>query len=159
MPSDIPTVVFREWGKANGFRRKGTSLYRDQAETVAVVNLQGSQYGGRYYLNVALWLKAVGETLFPKENHCHLRTRLADLRPEPGNEERNEFFLNLKSSLSDDERAKQFRAVLDSVVVPALSSTSTLADLKANPALVRRFLVNRDAHRLIGLPGAGMTSG
>lgn len=46
MPADVPTIVFREWGKANGFRRAGTTLYRDQEETVAVVNLQGSQYGG-----------------------------------------------------------------------------------------------------------------
>jgi hypothetical protein len=158
VPSDVPTVVFREWGKANDFRRKGTTLYRDQDETVAVVNLQGSQYGGRYYLNVALWLKALGDEPFPKENHCQLRTRIADLRPAPDDDERNEPFLDLKSGLSDDERGRQFLEVLDTVVAPALSGTSTLDDLKANPALVRRFLVDKDAYRLIGLPGIGMTS-
>ncbi len=158
MPSDVPTIVFREWGKTNGFRRKGTTLYRDQDETVAVVNLQGARYGGRYYLNVALWLKSVGEEPFPKEHHCQLRTRLADLRPAPEDDERNERFLDSTSHLSDDERRSQFLEVLDSVVAPALSATSTLDDLKANPALVRRFLVNRDAYRLLGLLGIGMGS-
>jgi hypothetical protein len=44
-PADGATVGFRAWGKANGFIRKGTTLRRDQAETIAVVNLQGSQWG------------------------------------------------------------------------------------------------------------------
>jgi hypothetical protein len=62
-PADGATVGFRAWGKVNGFIRKGTTLRRDQAETIAVVNLQGSQWGGRYYVNVALWLKALGGNL------------------------------------------------------------------------------------------------
>ncbi len=157
MPSDVPTVVFREWGKANGFRRKGTTLYRDQDETVAVVNLQGSMYGGRYYLNVALWLKAVGDQPFPKEHHCQLRMRLAGLRPATDDGNRDEPSLHLKNGLSDDERGRQFLEALDTVVAPALSGTGTLDDLRANPALVRRCLVDKDAYRLIGLPGVGMT--
>lgn len=50
--------------------------------------------------------------------------------------------------MSDDDRRKQFREVLDSSVTPVLSKTRTLADLKANPSVVRRFLVDRDAVRL-----------
>ena len=153
MPTDVPTLVFREWGQDNGFRRKGTTLYRDQVETIAVVNLQGSRYGGRYYVNVALWLKAVGDDPAPKENKCHLQTRLAELRPGVASE-RDEVYLNLNSDVSDDERRKRFRDVLDSSVTPALAQTATLADLKANPSVLRRFLVNRDAYDL-GLRGIG----
>lgn len=156
MTTDVPTVVFREWGKDNGFRRKGTTLYRDQQETVAVVNLQGSRYGGRYYVNVALWLKAVGEEPAPKENRCQLRTRLSSLR-SPDASEAEEVYLDLTSNLSADERRTQFRGVLDSVVGPALSRTGTLAELKANPGVVRRFLIDKDAHLLLGLPGIGMS--
>ena len=156
MSTDVPTLVFREWGKDNGFRRKGTTLYRDQEETIAVVNLQGSRYGGRYYLNVAVWLKAAGEDdPAPKENRCHLRTRLAELRPTPEDDERQEPFLDLKSDLSDDERGEQFREALDSWVGPALSKTSTLAELKANLIVVGRFLIDKDAIRL----GIGTSDG
>ena len=158
MPSDVPTLVFREWGKANGFQRKGTTLYRDQEQTVAVVNLQGSRYGGRYYLNVGLWLKALGDEPAPKEHHCHLRTRLTTLRG-PGMSESDEAFLDLSSGLSDDERRKQFRQALDDVVTPILASTGTLDELKANPARVRRFLLDRDGYSLLGLPGLGMGEG
>ena len=83
-PADGATVGFRAWGKANGFIRKGTTLRRDQAETIAVVNLQGSQWGGRYYVNVALWLKTLGgdSDSLPYEHQCHLRTRLGYLVPD-----------------------------------------------------------------------------
>ncbi len=151
MPTDVPTQVFRDWGKDNGFRRRGTTLYRDQEETIAVVNLQGSRYSGRYQLNVALWLKAVGDEPTPKVYDCHLRTRLTTLR-SPDASEADEAYLDLDSSMSDDERSRQFREALDSLVTPALSKTGTLVDLKANPGVVRRFLVDKDAYRL-GLRG------
>jgi hypothetical protein len=157
MPTDVPTLVFREWGKDNGFRRKGTTLYRDQPETVAVVNLQGSGYGRRYYLNVALWLKAVGDDPMPKENECHLRTRLAELAPEGTSSESDEIYLDLDSDLSDDERRRLIRHALDSWVVPVLADTGTLADLRANPSVVRRFLVDSDAYSL-GLRGIGSSA-
>lgn len=107
---------------------------------------------------MAVWLKAVGDKPLVKEHQCQLRTRLGELRPAPDDDERNEPFLDLTSNLSDDERRRQFREVLDFVVAPALSETSTLADLKANPALVRRFLIDNDAYRLLGVPGLGMDS-
>lgn len=156
MSAGVPTLVFREWAKENGFRRKGTTLYRDQQETIAVIKLQGSRYGGRYFLNVALWLKAVGEATEPKEHHCHMRTRLSYLRPAPNDDERQELFLDLESGLTDEERRTLFRQVLDSVVATALSHTGSLADLRAHPALVRQFVLGHDACGLLGLPGLGM---
>ena len=39
-------------------RVTGSSGGSLQEESVAVVTLQGSVYGGRYYLNVGVWLKA-----------------------------------------------------------------------------------------------------
>lgn len=150
----MPTTVFREWGKAHGFRRKGATLYRDQEESIAVVNLQGSVYGGRYYLNVAPWLKQFGDEDSPKENHCHLRTRLSYLRPPEDDDERNEPFLDMSSGLSDEERWTQFESVLNSVVSPALANTATLADLQAHPEVVGRFAVGREAYAL-GLRGLG----
>ncbi|PZS07781.1 MAG: hypothetical protein DLM55_09900 [Acidimicrobiales bacterium] len=41
------------------------------------LQLQKSQYGLRYYINVALWLLALGEAQFPKERTCHVRSRLS----------------------------------------------------------------------------------
>jgi hypothetical protein len=139
--------VFREWGKANGFRRKGTTLYRDQAETVAVVNLQGSQWGGRYYLNVALWLKAVAEPSDPHENECHIRTRFTQLVPDAAEVDQ---VLTAASDMDDHAREHRFRALLDEHLTPLLAETGTLRDLRANrPGFLDRFLLDRDALPLL----------
>ncbi len=144
MSADVPTEVFREWGKANGFKRSGTTLHRDQADTIAVVNLQGSQYGGRYYLNVALWLKALGDDARPRENKCHVRTRLGQLAGEDASAA-----LDMRNGLADDDRRVAFRSLLDNVVMPALARTSTVDELRQHRALLSRCLVTGDAQRVL----------
>jgi hypothetical protein len=145
--TDAVTAAFREWGRAAGFRRKGATLYRDQPETIAVVNLQGSQWGGRYYVNVALWLKAVGEPDDPRENKCHIRTRLTQLVPEPG---LVDDVLTASSGLTDEVRGIRFRGLLDDYLSPILGSTGTLQELRANrDGFLSRFLVGRDALPLL----------
>lgn len=149
MPADVPTEVFREWGKANGFKRSGTTLHREQADTIAVVNLQGSQYGGRYYLNVALWLKALGDDARPRENHCHIRTRLGQLTDERA----ASAALDMQTPLHDDERRAAFGSLLDTVVTPALAHTRTLDELRQQRSFLSRCLVTGDAQRLLADAG------
>ena len=159
MAVDVPTAVFRKWGEANDFVRRGTTLYRDQAESVGVVTLQGSVYGGRYYLNVGVWLKVLGGSDAPKAHQCHVQTRLASMRPAPDDDERGEAFLIRDSDLSDEERRSQLLGVLDSVVVPTLQRTRTLAELQ-DPAVIGRFAVGADAYHRLGLRGGlGDTAG
>jgi hypothetical protein len=126
-----------------GFRRKGTTLYRDQPETLAVVNLQGSRWGGRYYINVALWLKAVGDPDNPRENHCHLRTRLTQLVPDPNVVDD---VLTVSSGLSGEERGRRLRELLDQHLSPILDATGTLEELKTSrEGFLSRFLIARVA--------------
>lgn len=147
MPVDAITTAFRDWGRANGFVRKGTTLYRDQAETLAVVNLQGSQWGGRRYVNVALWLKAVAQPSQPPENKCHMRTRLDELLPDPQQLER---VLLTGDGVEADAHGSTFRALLDDHLTPVLAATGSLLDMRANrPGFVDRFLIGRDALPLL----------
>lgn len=147
MPVDALTAAFRDWGRENGFIRKGTTLYRDQPETLAVVNLQGSQWGGRRYVNVGLWLKAVEEPGQPKENECHIRTRLDQLVPE---EQRLQRVLRDDSGLGGEERRAEFHALLDAHLTPVLAATGSVAELRANrPGFLERFLLGREALPLL----------
>lgn len=75
---EVQAVVDR-FCKDSGFNKKSGSWYRRQDESIAVINLQRSQHSRAYYLNVALWLLALGEAEAPKEHTCHVRTRLARL--------------------------------------------------------------------------------
>ena len=59
-----------------GFIKKGDSWYFSGTETTLVANLQKSNYGNQYYVNLAVYVKQFGEEQFPKEHKCHIRMRL-----------------------------------------------------------------------------------
>lgn len=61
----------------HGFKRSGTTWRRDQPESIAVFNVQKSQWGeGTYYINLGMYFKALGADKLPTENKCHVRVRL-----------------------------------------------------------------------------------
>ena len=65
------------------WKKKGQAWYRNAKEVVQVLELQKSQYGKQYYINLGVAVKALGmENDFPKEQKCHIRTRLSSLLPD-----------------------------------------------------------------------------
>ena len=52
---NIIQTTFDEFGKALDGSKKSGSWYITGPDAIAVLNLQKSQYGPRYYLNVGLW--------------------------------------------------------------------------------------------------------
>lgn len=77
--TDIVRQGIEDVLRARGYSKRSGSWYRTQRETVAVIDLQRSNYSPAYYLNVALWLLALGREAYPKEHHCHVRTRIDEL--------------------------------------------------------------------------------
>lgn len=69
---------FRE----EGFLGKGQSWYLSGDAAIVVIGAQKSDYDEKYYLNVGVWLKALGANEFPKEHHCHIQSRLESLFPD-----------------------------------------------------------------------------
>jgi len=65
-----------------GFVKNGQSWYLDGKDAIIVVNLQKSDWEDMYYINIGIWLKALGETSFPRENQCHLMYRAESLFPD-----------------------------------------------------------------------------
>jgi hypothetical protein len=63
----------------HGFRKQSDTWYLDCPETILVANLQRSDYSEKYYINFGVWVKAIDESVVPKENHCHIRIRLGRL--------------------------------------------------------------------------------
>ena len=69
--------------KTVGFVKKGgQSWYLQGKDSVIVFNLQKSNWDETYYINIGIWLKALGESLFPLHNHCHLTYRVESLFPK-----------------------------------------------------------------------------
>lgn len=126
------------------FQRKGTTWYRDLPETILVVNLQGSRYGGESFINLAVWLKALGTNNMPKENVCHIRKRLAGKRLEAA--------LELKDSeLSDVEREQAIRSALERTGIPFLLACSSHPGLRKmlSQAKLRDAVVDKAVESVI----------
>ena len=63
--------------KAHGFKKSSATWRRDQNESIAVFNVQKSQWGsGTYYVNIGTYFRALGNHPAPTENKCHIQVRL-----------------------------------------------------------------------------------
>jgi hypothetical protein len=59
-----------------GYVRQGLSWYRHCDETVLLIDLQKSDVGGQFLVNLGVSVCALNAERFPSEAHCHLRMRL-----------------------------------------------------------------------------------
>jgi hypothetical protein len=133
--------------RARSYSRRSGSWYRTQRETVAVINLQRSNFSSAYYLNIALWFSALGADLYPKEHHCHVRTRIdrivADARTVA-------LALDPESAVEADQRT---RVISDALTVAddLLTACSTLEGCRTpyGRQLIDRSLVRANAIALL----------
>jgi Domain of unknown function (DUF4304) len=69
--------------KASGFKKQRLNWRKDQGASIAVFNVQISEWGDRsYYLNMGVYLKALGAESAPPHNRCHVQERLKHESPE-----------------------------------------------------------------------------
>jgi hypothetical protein len=79
---DLKKIISYSLEKSTLFTTKGQSWYLDGKDSTIVVNLQKSNFNEDYFMNVGIWLKALGIAIFPSFNKCHLYFRLEKLFPE-----------------------------------------------------------------------------
>jgi hypothetical protein len=83
MKSDDFTKSVIPFLKQNGFRKERSTWRKDQGESIAVFNVQKSQWDRDiFYINIGLYYKALGMESSPTENRCHLRKRMCIEEPE-----------------------------------------------------------------------------
>jgi hypothetical protein len=63
--------------KQQGFKKNKTTWRKTTDDLVYVLNIQGSQWSKEdYYINVAIYIKALGTEINPTEYRCHIRSRI-----------------------------------------------------------------------------------
>lgn len=63
--------------KEHGFKKSNATWRRVQSESIAVLNVQKSSWGGGdYYINLGVYFSAIGSLINPTENKCHVQVRL-----------------------------------------------------------------------------------
>jgi hypothetical protein len=141
--------AFDGFMKDAGFSKKNGSWYRTTDEVITVVDLQKSQYGLQYYVNLALWLRPLGEAKTPKEQVCHVRTRLSRL---VGTKEGQlSKLLDLDVPMPESERAEKLTAFLRVHMAPVLEAVQSLSSLRdgEGQSVVSASLVRGRAQELL----------
>ena len=63
--------------KREGFKKSKTTWRKTTVDLISILNIQGSQWSEEdYYINVAIYIKALGEEVNPPEYRCHIRSRI-----------------------------------------------------------------------------------
>jgi hypothetical protein len=114
--------------KAKEFRKTGATWHRDADRLVQVFNIQKSQWGDQFYLNVGIYLRDLGNESRPTEYRCHVRCRAEGLLGD------GEFpdlrkCLDFDSSLDRDQRYARLQQIVAERVLPWLDENKTLESL------------------------------
>ena len=87
--------------KQHGFKKSNATWRREQGESIAIFNVQKSQWGGdRYYVNLGTYFRAFGSNALPTENKCHVRVRLPVEEPIDSHRGGDEWF-RARAALDD----------------------------------------------------------
>jgi hypothetical protein len=113
-------AAFDDALKEAGFHKKSGTWYLEKEEVVLVANLQKSQWGQQYYINLGIWLRRLGEKKFRKENECHLRLRARSL-PAIDDDFFNQTFDLENPTLTPEERYERVRSIMREIVIPFLN--------------------------------------
>ncbi|QDT77312.1 hypothetical protein Mal35_07380 [Gimesia maris] len=143
--------------KPRGFQRKGSNWYLSGAQVIAMLNLQKSQYGATYFLNLGFWLQQIEHNDFPRAHQCHISARASSLwpegtpRPEAG-PPRIADLLNLDDyPCNDTQRLDQLRRFIADKLVPVLKAGVTLEGLNQLLAEDDEFQITLAARNVLGL--------
>lgn len=125
---DVVKRTLGEFLSGLGFRRRSGAWYRKGSETITVIELQCSQYSAKYYLNIGLWLLALGNVDYPKEMRCHIRTRLTELFPDQ--DDHIERMLDLTNGIADSERVDGLLQIFNDGLLSTIENTASIASLE-----------------------------
>lgn len=121
--------------KKEMFRKKGGTWWRKREGFIQVINIQGSRFSKRFYLNLGVYIRALGDKEFPAEYDCHLRVRLGAL----ADSELENMLLDYEAKIDKTERLKIADMIL-SFGIPWLDKCSSFEGAKAEYTLPNRVM-------------------
>lgn len=129
------------------FDKKGLPWFYRGVDAIAVVNLQRSDFGLRYYINIDFYLSALGNERFSKENECHIQLRATSVFPEKRE------LVDRACSLEDADQAalEELRDFLRDEVIPFARQCTALETLAKcyPPRIADRGLVFKEVRELL----------
>lgn len=149
MNRNIIVETFDAFMKAHNFVKSSGTWSRNSDDVITVVELQKSQYSARYYVNLALWLKPLGQNSNPKEQNCQIRTRLETVLDEEVGSISTLF--DLDAAIPEAQRFSRLDSLLAESLLPILTIVSSLDQLRTTSGtkILKNCLVNRQAQEYL----------
>ena len=70
--------IAAEFLKGFGFRKSRQTWRKETTESILVFNIQRSEWdNSKFYINVGVYFRKLGNDVNPTENVCHVRTRIS----------------------------------------------------------------------------------
>ncbi len=138
--------ILKPFMKIKGFKKKGGSWCKDVGDFLQIVNIQGSSYSKSFYINLAVYIKALGNSDWPAEYDCHVRIRLNSYCIEQGVTE----LLNYEDFSMDDLPRERLLEILGNEGLPWLDSCSSYEGAKREYALPNRVMTKHQREALDG---------
>ena len=107
--------------KSQGFKKKDATWHRASDEFIETFNVQGSQWSKSFYLNLGIYIRALGDKTTPPQCRCHIRNRVADLVDDRA---RYNELLDLENSISAAQRFRELNEIIAGKAIPWLEEFS-----------------------------------
>lgn len=156
-PTDMPSANNKRFQqaladalKSRGFKKDGATWRSIHQHALGVINLQGSQWGPSFYVNLGVYFPAIGSNSSPSEAHCHIRTRLTELVP---NRSMLIELLDFEKPVPEDARNAELESAVVDYALPWLERVSTLDGAReyCNSLPARSPWVTADARKYLAL--------
>lgn len=102
--------------------------HRQSPDVIQVIDLQRSNYGRPYYVNLGIALKALGAKNVPREEQCHIRVRLDSVPDVAADVAR---FLDLDQPMDPDERINSLELAAGPPIRAFVDVTASIPGLRA----------------------------
>jgi len=132
-----------------GFHRKGSTWLLKKKEVIVLVNLQKSNYGEYYYINIGFLLRHIDDIQNPRVEFCHLQGRADGISENDTSLVSS--LLDLESSLDDENRINLFSLFIREKIIPLVLSGVTIQGLREIVKNHKEFVVLRDAWEILGV--------
>lgn len=128
MTAEILARLINDSLRKHGFKKKGSTWHLESPECISVLNVQRSQWGDKYYINLGVLVKQLDNIPSPKEYQCHFRDRLSHI---VGNSAKMELEPDFEDpSSTEEQKAQTVREAIETHAIPLLLSLQTLEGIK-----------------------------
>jgi hypothetical protein len=118
---------FSEEAKKGGFEKAFGGWIKDNKETIVVLDLQKSNYGDYYQLNIKIFIQGFWNTTYVK-NKDLVKKEVGDIIG--GEPKESSPIFHLDNLLTDEERISKLHYLFSCYIIPFTNNASTKSGIK-----------------------------